>query len=176
MTLPNTDGDLREQLSAFRPLLALSMVMTGSADEDAIVRLATTAVPSLGPFRAEAVYLDGGWWSDTSLRSREPAADLERQLATLDQDGGRIELVDSRWAWGYPLASFDGIAGYVVVSSDEEPDDHQQFLVRVLVKQTAAALTNARLHAKQRLTAERLQTANLALERAADEAARAQRP
>jgi sugar diacid utilization regulator len=170
--LPNTDGDLREQLSAFRPLLALSMVMTGSADEDAIVRLATTAVPSLGPFRAEAVYLDGGWWSDASVRSREPAADLERQLAMVDQAGERIELVDSAWAWAYPLVSFDGVAGYLVVSSHEEPNEHQQFLVRVLVKQTAAALTNARLHAKQRLTAERLQTANVALERSAEEAAR----
>ena len=53
------DGDLREHLSAFRPLLALSMVMTDTADEDEIIRLATTAIPSLGPFRAEAVSLDG---------------------------------------------------------------------------------------------------------------------
>jgi sugar diacid utilization regulator len=73
---------------------------------------------------------------------------------------------------GYPLVSLDGISGYFVVASDTEPDDRQHFLVGVLVQQTAAAIANARLHAKQRLTAERLQTTNLALERSADEAAR----
>ncbi len=166
------DTDLREHLSAFRPLLALSMVMTETADEDEIIRMATTAIPSLGPFRAEAVSLDGAWWSGRSVRSTEPAADLERQLEPLDRTGGRIDLSDATWAWGYPLVSLDGISGYFVVAANREPDDHQQFLVGVLVQQTAAALTNARLHAKQRLTAERLQTTNLALERSADEAAR----
>ena len=170
--MSNTAGDLREHLSAFRPLLALSMVMTGTPDEDEIVRLATTAVPSLGPFRAEAVYLNGGWWTGASVRSREPAADLERQLETLCAAGDRVELFDAPWAWGYPLVGLEGIAGYFVVASDSEPNDNQQFLVGVLVQQTAAALTNARLHAKQRLTAERLQATNLALERSADEAAR----
>ncbi len=52
---------LQDQLALFRPLLALSMVMTSSRDETGILRIATTAVPSLGGCRAEAVYLDGGW-------------------------------------------------------------------------------------------------------------------
>ncbi|MDQ1448945.1 MAG: hypothetical protein QOC79_1916 [Actinomycetota bacterium] len=166
------DTDLREHLSAFRPLLALSMVMTETSDEDEIIRMATTAIPSLGPFRAEAVFFDGAWWTGRSVRSTEPAADLERQLEPLDRTGGALDVSDATWAWGYPLVSLDGISGYFVVAANREPDDHQQFLVGVLVQQTAAALTNAGLHAKQRLTAERLQTTNLALERSADEAAR----
>jgi sugar diacid utilization regulator len=171
--LSNTgDTDLREHLSAFRPLLALSMVMTETSDEDEIIRMATSAIPSLGPFRAEAVFFDGAWWSGRSVRSTEPAADLERQLEPLDRTGGALDVSDATWAWGYPLVSLDGISGYFVVAANREPDDHQQFLVGVLVQQTAAALTNAGLHAKQRLTAERLQTTNLALERSADEAAR----
>jgi DNA-binding PucR family transcriptional regulator len=166
------DGDLREHLSAFRPLLALSMVMTDTADEDEIIRLATTAIPSLGPFGAEAVSLDGAWWPGATVRSTAPAVDLERQLESLDRAGERLDLAGATWAWGYPLVSLDGISGYFVVTSDTAPDDRQQFLVGVLVQQTAAALANARLHAKQRRTAERLQTTNLALERSADEAAR----
>jgi sugar diacid utilization regulator len=172
VSVSNTvNGDLREQLSAFRPLLALSMVMTGTADENEIVRIAITAVPSLGPFRAEAVYLDGGFWTGDSVRLREPLADLERQLEAVGRAGARVDLADVNWAWAYPLVGIDGIAGYIVVASESEPYEHQQFLVGVLVQQTAAALTNARLHAKQRLTAERLQSTNLALERSADEAA-----
>jgi sugar diacid utilization regulator len=169
--LSNT-GDLREHLSAFRPLLALSIVMTGIADEDEIVRLATTAIPSLGPFRAEAVRLDGGWWKGDGVRTSEPSAHLERQVETLGGVGDRVDLPDATWAWAYPLVSLGGVSGYVVVTSDREPDDHRQFLVGVLVQQTAAALTNARLHVQQGLAAERLQSANLALERSADEAAR----
>ncbi len=173
VSVSNTgDGDLREHLSAFRPLLALSMVMTETSDEDEIIRMATTAIPSFGLFRAEAVFFDGAWWSGRSVRSTQPAADLERQLEPLDRAGGRLDLSDATWAWGYSLVSLDGISGYFVVAANREPDDHQQFLVGVLVQQPAAALTNARLHAKQRLTAERLQSTNLALERSAEEAAR----
>ena len=165
-------GDLREHLSAFRPLLALSMVMTGIADEDEIVRLAVTAIPSLGPFRAEAVRLDGGWWSGDGVGTTGPAAHLERQLETLGGIGDQVDLLDATWGWAYPLVSLGGISGYFVVASDTEPGDHQQFLVGVLVQQTAAALTNARLHAQQQLAADRLQSANMALERSAEEAAR----
>ncbi len=42
------EAALRGQLASFRPLLALSMVMTGSRDDTEILRIATTAVPSLG--------------------------------------------------------------------------------------------------------------------------------
>ncbi len=146
--------------------------MTGIADEDEILRLAVTAIPSLGPFRAEAVRLDGGWWSGDGVGTTEPSAHLERQLESLGGVGGRFDLLDATWGWAYPLVSLGGISGYFVVASDVEPGDHQQFLVGVLVQQTAAALTNARLHAQQQLAAERLQAANMALERSAEDAAR----
>src|ERR1700726_4543637 len=45
---------LREELSAFQPLLALSMLMTVSADTDEILRLATSSVTSLAPCRLAA--------------------------------------------------------------------------------------------------------------------------
>lgn len=60
---------LREQLASFRPLLALSMVLTGR-DEAEILRMATTAVPSLGGCRVEGVYLDNDWQSSRKLIAR----------------------------------------------------------------------------------------------------------
>jgi hypothetical protein len=78
------DADLREHLSAFRPLLALSMVMTDTADEDEIIRLATTAIPSLGPFRAEAVCLDGAWWPGVATGElRAPYGARRRHLCVV---------------------------------------------------------------------------------------------
>lgn len=83
------------------------------------------------------------------------------------------------WAWAYPLVSPDDMGGYLVVSRDIEPEPHYQFLLNVLVQQTSAALVNARLHDRERASAEReraiadeLRTANLALERAMTELAR----
>jgi GGDEF-like domain len=80
---------------------------------------------------------------------------------------------------GYPLVSLDDMGGYLVVSLDTEPEPHYQFLLNVLVQQTGAALVNARLHARERASAEReraiadeLRAANLALERAVTELAR----
>lgn len=49
----------REHLPAFRPLLTLSMVMTSTCDELEILRIATTAIPSVGGCRVEGIYLDG---------------------------------------------------------------------------------------------------------------------
>ena len=60
-----------------------------------------------------------------------------------------------------------------MVSGDVVPEDHEHFLVGVLIQQAAAALANARLHARERDHAERLRETNLALERSTDEAERA---
>ena len=69
---------LREELSAFQPLLALSMLMTVSADIDEILRLATSSMTSLAPCRLVAVRLDGAWWPDP-LRSPHHAHQLEAE-------------------------------------------------------------------------------------------------
>jgi sugar diacid utilization regulator len=173
------EAALQDQLASFRPLLALSMVMTSSRDEVEILRIATTAVPSLGGCRTEAVYLDGDWQVVGPV-GRPAAADvLGAQLAAVDRTGGSLHVAGHGWAWAYPLVSGDDMAGHLVVSRDTEPQAHHQFLLNVLVQQTGVALINARLHARERASAERerviaeeLRATNLALERAAAELAR----
>ena len=49
------------------------------------------------------------------------------------------------------------------MTAPEEPPASEQFLLRVLAQQTGVALVNARLHAKERATAEQLSAANAAL-------------
>jgi DNA-binding PucR family transcriptional regulator len=156
---------LRAQLSTFSPLLALTTVMTNNADADEILRIATTAVRSFGPMRTETVYLDGGWWTGSTPGLVEPPAGVAQQLEALGRAGGEVRLPGVRWAWGLPLVSFDGTAGYVVVGSDVVPEDHHRFFVGLLVQQAAAALANAHLHAREREGAAHLTAANLALER-----------
>jgi hypothetical protein len=107
------DGEavLREQLAAFRPLLALSMVMTGTRDEIEILRIVTTAVPSMGGGRAEAVHRDKDWQVVGPVGRPVDADALGAQLAALDRSGGRLEVEGAGWAWAYPLVSPDDMGG-----------------------------------------------------------------
>ncbi|MBV9315118.1 MAG: hypothetical protein JO100_15625, partial [Pseudonocardia sp.] len=163
---------LREQLASFRPLLTLSMVMTRSRDEAEILRITTTAVPSLGKCRPEAVYLDGGWRRVEGVGHPANAEALAAQLAELDRVGTVVHVPGACWAWAYPLSILDDEVGFLVVGADTEPDNHVQFLLNVLAQQAGVALANARLHAQAWASAEREREA-AARERAAADGLRA---
>lgn len=96
------EAALRDQLALFRPLLALSMVMTNSRDETEILRIATTTVPSLGGGRAEAVYLDGDWQVVGSIARPGDADVLGAQLAAPERTGGPLQVAGGGWGWAYP--------------------------------------------------------------------------
>ncbi len=170
-------GDL---LASFGPLLALSMAMISSRDETEILRIAATAVSSLSGGRVAAVYFDGEWHGAGSAGRPADADVLLAQFASLGRTGGAVHVEGALWAWAYPLFSLEELGGYLVVSLDAEPEPHYQFLLNVLAQQTGAALANARLHARERASAQRervsaerdraiaddLRSANLALEEA----------
>jgi GGDEF-like domain len=177
--------------SSFRALLALSVVMTSSRDETKILRLAATAVPSLGNCRTEAIFINGEWHVAGPIGHPANAESLDVQPTALDRCGGPLNVEGAGWACAYPLVMND-VTGYLVVSCDTEPDAHDQFLLTVLALQTGVALVNARLHARQRVStareresaaqewdtaareraiADELRAANLALEQAMAELA-----
>ncbi|MDQ4033640.1 MAG: helix-turn-helix domain-containing protein [Actinomycetota bacterium] len=164
--------DLREQLATFRPLLALSMVMTGSYDEAEILGIAMSAASSLDGCRSEGVYLDDDWRVIGPVGRPEDAECLRAQLTRLDPVGGAVAVQDAGWAWAYPLAGVEDKAGHLLVSCDTEPRPHHQFVLNVLAQQAGAALANARLHARERAIADELRAANRALERAMADLAR----
>jgi sugar diacid utilization regulator len=159
------DPALRDQLSGMRSLLALSMVMSESDDQGHILGLAATAVPSLGRYRLEGVYLtDGGWQAVPGVHAASDArGDLEAQFAVLSVAGGPVAVLGQAWAWAYPLRSLDGHLGYLVVSAAGEPPSSEQFLLRVLAQQAGIAIAGARQRARRRADAERLHAANAAL-------------
>jgi DNA-binding PucR family transcriptional regulator len=154
-----TDAEYREQLSNLQGLLMLSMLMTASRDEDKILHLATTSVPSFARCGLVGVYRGDGHWTVP------PTADLrtavEAQLDGLGRAGGRLTVPGGSWAWALPVHG--GESGYFVVTAEDEPSGPEQFLLRVLAQQTGVALANARLHARERATAEELRTANAVL-------------
>jgi DNA-binding PucR family transcriptional regulator len=56
------------------------------------------------------------------------------------------------------------VSAYLVVAAAAPPSSNEQFLLQTLAQQTAVALANARLHARERATAEELVAAKQALE------------
>lgn len=162
-------ADLREQLATFGPLFALLVLMTTSFDEAGILAVATSAAPSLAPCQVEGVHLDGGWLTEPSLR-RSDVARLETQLAELSGHDGQVDVGIGRRGWAFPLVSPGDVPGYVVVSSAAALEDHQRFMLAVLLQHAGMAIANARLHARQRALSEQLHRTNFSLERAASDA------
>ncbi len=160
-----SEPELRGQLSNLQGLLALVMLMTESGDEGRILHLAATAVPSLARCRLAGVRLfDTGWHATDAMGAGADAlADLDAQLEDRAGPGLAVDVLGASWGFAYPLRSLDGLFGYVVVAATAPPAKAEQFLLQVLAQQTGIALANARLHARERKSAEELQVLNAQL-------------
>lgn len=162
---PRSELGPRDQVSCMRSLLALSMAMAESDDQDHIIHLAMTSIPSLGRCRFHGAYLNGTGWQRVRGGPGESDAqdDLEAQFAVLNAAGGPVAVLGEPWAWAYPLRSLNDHLGYLIVGAAAEPPSGEQFLLRVLAQQTGIAIANARRRTRQRANAGRLRVANSAL-------------
>ncbi|MDQ1493374.1 MAG: hypothetical protein QOJ23_5888 [Actinomycetota bacterium] len=148
VSVPSAPGAIsRDHAAGLHRILALSMLMSESADEQ-ILHFATTSIPSLVPdCEVAGIYAGeaGGW----TLRSRRLEHDrrlrsaLERQLATLGQGGGGLTVASATWAFAFVLRGVQEGVGFLVVLAGREPSPEEQFLLQLLAEQTGAALSNA---------------------------------
>ena len=122
-----------------QPLLDLAVVMAESDDVEAILELATAAVPTLAACRCLGV--------------RSPSEG--------PPDG------DDSVAYPLRTASFDH--GFLVVTANRALLPEEDGRLRLLAQQTAVALSGARRMAKHRKDAYELARANVALSRVVDE-------
>ena len=144
------DPDLRERLGEFRALLVISLLMTESVNEEQILELAASSAPGLGPWRIEGYgFTDGQWRPGTGHTAAAPRG-LTGQLSGLGSAGGPVDLSGCPWAWAYPLRGIGGLLGHLVASCEEEPTAEQRFLIQVIAQQNGVAVSNARLHSRER--------------------------
>jgi sugar diacid utilization regulator len=156
-------GSLRGQLTNLRALLVLSILMTESADDEQILRLAVSAASTLGAWRIAGFAVGSAWRTDTNGSGSVPAR-LTDQLRTLPEAGGQVSMVDTPWAWAYPLRSIAGPIGHMIACAGDPPTGEEQFLAQVVAQQTGVAVSNAQLHARERATALELARTNAALQ------------
>ena len=160
---PSGDTGLRERLGEFRALLVISLLMTESVNEEQILELAASSAPGLGPWRIEGYGFTDGQWRPGPGQPPAAPAGLAGQLASLASESGPLDLPGRPWAWAYPLRGVGGLLGHLVASCGEEPSAEQRFMVQVIAQQTGVAVSNARLHARERATAAELAATNEAL-------------
>jgi sugar diacid utilization regulator len=160
---PREDASLRERLGEFRALLVISLLMTESVNEDQILELAASSAPGLGSWRVDGFGFTDGQWRPGGVPAAAVAGDLTRQLAALGSRGGKVDRPGRGWAWAYPLKGVSGPLGHLVASCEREPSTEERFLIQVIAQQTGVAVSNARLHAKERATAAELAATNAAL-------------
>ncbi|WP_435240873.1 PucR family transcriptional regulator [Streptomyces cucumeris] len=132
-------------------LLSRCLAMFDSRDEAEILRRAMAQVSVVGPGRAEAGYLLLG---DALVRcphdGLRATAALDAQVRELAGRDGPVRFPRRAWGWAFGLREPGGLRGALVVSSRDRPGDDERFLLGVLVRQTAAALSIAAAHRRER--------------------------
>jgi len=137
--------------------------MTESADDEQILRLAVSASSTLGAWRIAGFAVGDTWQTDANGAGSVPPQ-LSEQLRALPETGGQVTTLDGGWAWAYPLRSIAGPIGHMIACAADEPTGEEQFLAQVVAQQTGVAVSNARLHARERAIAAELAQTNAALQ------------
>lgn len=158
-------GELLEQLSSVRGLLAISLVMMERRHEREVLQLAATAVPSLVPCHTVGIHLEDGGWESSLAPGSEVLAAAGRALEGCSRTGGPLDLPGEGWAWALPLRSLEEFTGHLVVAGRVAPTAPGMVLLRSLAQQTGVAVANARLHASREAANSALAETVAALER-----------
>ncbi|HKC27026.1 MAG TPA: helix-turn-helix domain-containing protein [Jatrophihabitans sp.] len=140
----------------------LSNLMVNAGSRDDVLRLASTALPSMGDFRLYGIYLaatdsDGALTHTQWTGPMAPIVELDALAGT----DAALNIQGQNWAWATAMHSLGGHQGYFVVSAERPPPSSQRFLLGVLAQQIATALATV-------AQTERLLAADAARTQAAD--------
>ncbi|MET7379841.1 helix-turn-helix domain-containing protein [Streptomyces sp. NPDC005526] len=154
---------------ALHGLVALSRALFGAPDEVEILRLAMDHITATGSYSAEAGYLEvGGDLVPSPRNGQTHASAMDRRVRELAGQDGNVAVPGRRWGRALGLRGSAGLHGYLVVTSRSRPTEAERSLLAMLVRHTAAALSVASAHRRQRedaLELRRLREERTALQR-----------
>nr|WP_104630614.1 helix-turn-helix domain-containing protein [Streptomyces sp. MH60] len=108
-------------------------------------------VAAAGPYSAEAGYIEvGGDLVAAPANGRLHASAVDRRVRELAGHDGPVTVRGRPWGRAFGLRGLQRLHGYLVVTSDSEPTEEERFLLATLVRHTAAALSLAFAHRRQR--------------------------
>ncbi|MEV6290616.1 helix-turn-helix domain-containing protein [Streptomyces sp. NPDC051896] len=136
---------------ALHELVALSRAQFDAPDEGEILRLAMDHIVAAGPYSAEAGYLKvGGDLVPSPRNGQTHALAVGRRVRELAGQDGNVTVAGRPWGRALGLRGPGGLHGYLVVTSRSRPTRAERSLLAMLVRHTAAALSVAFAHRRQR--------------------------
>ncbi|MFD8394468.1 PucR family transcriptional regulator [Streptomyces sp. NPDC059680] len=154
---------------ALHELVALSRAQFDAPDEGEILRLAMDHIVAAGPYSAEAGYLKvGGDLVPSPRNGQTHALAVCRRVQELAGQDGNVTVAGRPWGRALGLRGPGGLHGYLVITSRSRPTRAERSLLAMLVRHTAAALSVAFAHRRQRedvLELRRLREERTALQR-----------
>ncbi|MFD5753277.1 PucR family transcriptional regulator [Streptomyces sp. NPDC127033] len=154
---------------ALHELTVLSCTLFDTPDESEILRLAMDHIAAIGPYSAEAGFLEVDGDLVPSPRNRKNhALAVDRRVRELAGQDGPVTVPGRPWGQALGLRGLEELHGYLVVTSRSQPTEAQRSLLATLVRHTAAALSVAVAHRRRReeaLELHRLREERAALQR-----------
>jgi signal transduction histidine kinase len=151
---------VQERLSSVNAVLALSLILTQVSSPRQVMRLVTTAVPSIAPGQ-NALAWHPGRSGDYYQRAPDGAGGALTRLT----GPGRIEMGDHSSWWAFPITSplaHDPL--FLVTVGGEPPSDEETFLLTVLAQLCGTVIARLELIAAERTSTERVAALNAELE------------
>jgi sugar diacid utilization regulator len=156
----NLELAVRARLSTFNAVFALSVILIQSSSSQQVMRLVTTAVPSI--VRCQKAL---AWHPSRSGDYYERAPGNISDALTGLAAPSRLEMDDSLSWWAFPLRppSADN-AVFLVSVGTEPPSREETFLLSVLAQLCGTVITRLELIAAERASAQRVAALNAELE------------
>lgn len=153
--IPSTsdvDPAAEARLSSFNAVFTLSLILTQASSPDQVMRLVTTAVPSIVPCQRVLI-----WHPDKSGKYYERApGNIGEVLAKLTGPGP-LELGDFPPSWVFPISSplADNQIFLAIVGS-EAMSDEETFLLTVLAQLSGTVIAKLELIAAEQASTQRI--------------------
>lgn len=161
--IPGTDDvdpAVEARLSSFNAVFGLSLILTQASSPDHVIRLVTSAVPSIVSCQQVLI-----WNLSSSGEYYQQAPDnFSEVLATLTGPD-LIKVDDLPPSWAFPMASTLAQEQiFLIITGSEALSDEETFLFSVLAQLSGTVIAKLELIAAERASAQRIATLNAELE------------
>jgi PAS domain S-box-containing protein len=157
-----TDPELAvdARLSSVNAVFTLSLILTQASSPGQVMRLVTTAIPSIAHGRKALV-----WHPSRSGDYYDRAPDAVSDVLAGLTGPGQVEMGGIRSWWAFPLTSpLEHDPVFLMIAGSERLSDEETFLLSVLSQLCGTVIAKLELIAAERASTQRFATLNVRLE------------